>query len=383
MIPGYSNRSKEKILTTINDVKLWVTRDLHKSGIRKLSNKSPHYYKNYGDGYKEHINYWKSHGFRNVDKRWYLHYCGCSGICDEKYVPEDIYYTRIEPNLNNQQLSLAYADKNLYEKLYDPDLFPHTVMRSINGIYYDRFYNLLSKKFILNHIKGLNEGRYILKPSVDSGGGKNVQSITITGSSILDENGNQLHLKEINREYNGNFLIQHKIEQNDFLAQFNSTSVNSIRIMTYYSEYSDQVYMLKSGMRMGRNNSTLDNEKAGGISCGVDINGNLTSFALDKHASKYFEHPSSGVIFKGKVIPQYPKMIDIANEIHKTNPHHRILGFDFSMDKEGNPIIIEINNRNLGICALQSFGGSLFGDLSDEIIEISKENLNMSQLLWR
>jgi len=382
MIPIYSAGNKEKFLTSVNGVKFWVTKAIYKKWIRTISKKHPQYFEIKDNGYQRHIDYWKSLGFKNVDKRWYLWYRGCSGIDDEKYVSEDIYYTKIEPNLNNQYLSLAYADKNLYERLYDPDFFPHTVLRCINGTFYDRYYNVLNEKNVPNLFKVLEEGIYILKPSIDSGGGKNVQFIAIADGEPLDTQGNRLLLSEIKERYRGNFLIQRKIEQNDFFAQFHRTSVNTVRLMSYYSEYSDEVYPLKATMRMGKNNSNLDNETTGGISCGVYNDGNLNSYAVDKYGSKYFEHPSSGAIFEGKSVPKYEVMIDIVKKIHRGNLHHRLLSFDISMDVEGNIIVIEINNKNMGINFLQLFGGSLFGELTEEVIEIARERSSGGRILW-
>ncbi len=382
MVPMYSAENKEKLLTSINKTKLWVTKIIYKRWIGALSKKHPQYFEIKDDDYQKHIDYWKSHGFKNVDKRWYLWYRGCSGIDDEKYVPADIYYTRIEPNLNNQYLSLAYADKNLYEQRYDPILFPHTVLRCINGVYYDKYYNALNEKNVPNLFQDLEEGIYILKPSIDSGGGKNVQFITIISSEFLDVQGNRLLLSDIKEWYRGNFLIQRKIEQNSFFAQFHSTSVNTIRLMTYYSEYSDEVYPLKATMRMGINNSTLDNETTGGISCGIYSGGNLNSYAVDKYGSKYFEHPNSGIIFEGKSVPKYEVMIDIAKEIHRGSPHHRFLSFDYSTDVRGNTIVIEVNNRNMAINFFQLFGGSLFGGFTEEIVEIARRRETESHILW-
>lgn len=382
MISIYSTGTKEKLLNSINGVKLWVTKAIYKKEIGTLSKKYPQYFEIKDNGYRGHLDYWKSHGFKNTDKRWYLWYRGCSGIDDEKYVPEDIYYTRIEPNLNNQYLSLAYADKNLYERRYDPDLFPQTVIRCINGVFYDRYYNVLNEKSVPNLFKDLEEGTSILKPSIDSGGGKNVQFIAIADGEIFDASGNRLIMGEIKEWYRGNFLIQRKIKQNHFFAQFHSNSVNTVRLMTYYSEYSDEVYPLKATMRMGVNNSTLDNVTAGGISCGVYDDGNLNSYAVDKYGSRYFEHPSSGVRFEGKSVPKYEMMINIAKKIHRGTPHHRLLSFDFSIDMEGNVIVIEINNKNMGINFLQLFGGSLFGEFTDEIVDISKKHENEGRILW-
>jgi len=87
-------------------------------------------------------------------------------------------------------------------------------------------------------------------------------------------------------------------------------------------------------------------------------------------------------MFEGKVIPNFSEVIDIAKRIQNSNHHFRVLGIDMYLDKKGNPKILEINTRNNEINFHQLYGGSLFGDLTDEIIEISKRQVNGDRILW-
>ncbi len=382
MIPIYSTGSKEKLLTSTNRVKLWVTRTIYNRKIGTLAKKHPQFFKVKDDGYQRHIDYWRSLGFKNVDKRWYLWYRGCSGIDDPKYVPEDIYYTKIEPNLNNQYLSLAYADKNLYEQRYDPELFPHTVLRCINGIFYDRCYNVLSEKNILDLLRSLEEGIYILKPSVGFGGGSGVQIARIDGGDIFDTDNRKISLADLVRSYNGNLLVQRKIEQNGFFSQFHDGSVNTLKLYTYYSEYSDEAYVLKSVLRMGTGNLFTDDPCTGGIACGIHRDGRLNSFAFDAYGYNYREHPDSKIVFEGKIVPNFDKAVGIAKKIQASNPHFRVLGVDIYIDKEGNAKILEINIKNNEINYHQLYSGSLFGEFTEEIIEISRRQVNGDRILW-
>jgi hypothetical protein len=378
----YSAGSKERLLTSANWVKLQITRAIYKNKINDISKKSSQYFRIEDNGYQEHIDYWKSHGFKNIDKRWYLWYRGCSGIDDEKYVPEDIYYTKIEPNLNNQYLSLAYADKNLYEQRYDPNLFPHTALRCINGVFYDRYYNMLNGRSALDLLKDLERGVYVLKPSIGFGGGGGVRAVRIDEGVIFDTDKRKISLNDQVRFYNGNLLVQHKIEQDRFFAQFHSGSVNTMKLYTYYSEYSDEPYVLKSVLRMGIGNLFTDDPCTGGIACGIHCDGRLNSFAFDAYGYNYHEHPDSKVTFEGKTVPNFDKIVDIAKKIQLSNHHFHVLGIDMYVDKGGNAKILEINTRNNEINYHQLHGGSLFGDLTKEVIEISKKQINGGHILW-
>lgn len=378
---NYGN-TKEHIFNSINRIKIWTNNQIYKHKIQEISRQNPEYFKIIDKKYLEHVNYWKTLGFKNIDRRWYLFYRNCSGIDDIKYVPENIYYSKIEPNLNNQYLSLGYADKNSYERRYNPDLFPDTILRCINGILYDKYYNRIDRNDFHSILDGFGAKYCVIKPAIDSGGGKDVQIVRIDGGEIFDVYNRKVSLNDLVYSYRGNFLIQHKIEQNELFAQFHNDSINTMKLYTYYSEYSDETYVLKSVLRMGINNSFTDNQSAGGISCGIFPDGKLNSFAYDKYGYKYFEHPNSKIMFEGKVIPNFSEVIDIAKRIQSLNYHFRVLGIDMYLDGKGNPKILEINTKNNEINFHQLYGGSLFGDLTEEIIEISRRRFNGDHILW-
>ncbi len=378
-----SHDMKDHILNSFNGVKLWTNNLMYKNKIREISRRNPNCLTVADNKCSEHINYWKNLGFKNIDRRWYLFYTRCSGVDDIKYVPENIYYNSIEPNLNNQYLSLGYADKNMYEKFYGSDLFPDTIIRCINGVFYDKYYNKIDDEIGARSIlKNCGATYCVLKPAIDSGGGRGVQIVRIDEGGIIDSCNRRVSLGNLVRSYYGNLLIQPKIEQDEFFAQFHDRSVNTMKLYTYYSEYSDEAYVLKSVLRMGIDNSFTDNQSAGGISCGIYPDGRLNSFAFDKYGCKYSEHPDSKLIFEGKVVPNFSEVIQIAKRIQKLNYHFRVLGIDVYIDKRGDTKVLEINTKNNEINFHQLYGGSLFGDLTEEIIDISKRQVNGGRILW-
>src|SRR5512133_2305499 len=51
---------------------------------------------------------------KHANRRWLKVYGTISGIHDRRFIPEDLYYSEIEPRLNYKPLSKAYTDKNIY-----------------------------------------------------------------------------------------------------------------------------------------------------------------------------------------------------------------------------------------------------------------------------
>jgi len=167
------------------------------------------------------------------------------------------------------------------------------------------------------------------------------------------------------------FLIQEYIEQHPFFSKLNPTSVNTVRIFTYRSVADNKVHVLHSVLRIGKKGATVDNQASGGISCGInEKTGSLNNFAIDKYGTKYYK--SNKILFSGLTVPKYGQMKEIAAEIAYSFPYHRLLGFDFALDKNERIRLIEVNNRNNEMNFYQMNNGSLFGGFTLEIMEYCK-----------
>ena len=194
----------------------------------------------------------------------------------------------------------------------------------------------------------------IIKPSIDSQGGLNVKVLKV---------GTQIN--EILKEYKNNYIIQKMIEQSEELAKIHNKSINTIRIISLL--HNNEVIILSSVLRMGRENSRVDNFSSGGIACGIDENGRLKKYAYDKHFNKVEEH-HPGFKFEGYEIKGYDKIKDIIKEQHKRFGHFKLISWDFTIGKDYEPIFIEFNLKRGGIDIHQACNGPLFGDLTDEIL---------------
>lgn len=65
------------------------------------------------------------------------YYSQTSGIKSDKYMPMDVYFFYVLPCLNRWDLRLAYTDKNIYSILFRDVAQPETVVKNINGVFYD------------------------------------------------------------------------------------------------------------------------------------------------------------------------------------------------------------------------------------------------------
>lgn len=299
-------------------------------------------------------------------------YSGISGIESFKYVPENLYYTNIEPKLNNRLFTPAYADKNFYEKLL-PDYreyFPRTILRGINGSIFDENYYPLNLNSNTLHRIIEKEKSYILKPAIESSGG---QRVLLFKSDYFDDiNSFKILLKKL-KSYNGNFSFQEQVQSNTWFSNFHPESLNTLRLVTYRSIKDEEINVLSMVLRFGTGSNIVDNQAAGGMTIGINENGNLNNFLIDKYGRKYLVREKFNFDIEFAV-PFFQEIKLVAIEIAKHFKYHRLLGFDIAIDKNNAIKIIEINLKNLEINFLQMNNGPLFKNFTKEIIDFVKES---------
>jgi hypothetical protein len=308
----------------------------------------------------------------NINEIYLKNYSSISGIQSEDFVPENIYYSRIEPVLNKKAFTPAYADKNFYQRyLHEFEfLFPKTILRGINCEVYDAFYQPVNDLSVISKYFQ-NNGCYILKPASETSGGKNVLSFEIRGGNYCFDQGMMNQRQFIHfllDSYPRNFVIQEKIIQHPFYSGFNKSSINTIRLFTYRSVKDNQIVPLQSVLRFGQQGCLVDNQASGGRSVGIGIDGLLNEFSIDKWGNKCILHVDTSKDFK-IAIPGYSKMKKFASLIAPRYYYHRLLGFDFCFTSNEEVKLLEINCKNIEINFQQMNNGPLFGDITDEVID--------------
>jgi len=316
---------------------------------------------------KKHLELYKKFNV-NCSTRWLEVYSSISEIVDYRYISEINYYIHVEPILNNRSFSEAYCDKNFYHKYLDNALLPRVYIRNIEGVYYDEKYEYIKNcEEIFTHIPKDIE-KIIVKRAVDSGGGKDVYLYKRDGNEWRElEHNKKLYLNSLDSIFKKNFLIQEYINQHPFYAQFNSSSVNTVRVLTYRSVKTNEIIPLQAVLRIGKRGSIVDNQASGGIACGIRQDGSLNNFAVNKKGEKFTNFQGINFNQIGKIY-KYQEIIKIALKIAKYFPYHRLLGFDFCVDSLDKIRLIEINNRNNEINFFQMSNGPLFREYTEEVI---------------
>jgi len=301
--------------------------------------------------------------FRNTDLFWLDFYYSVFGKPDQNFISVPIYYY-IESCLNDRMLMYAIKEKNFYNKFLKEIPTPKSLVRGINGFYFDRLYNRIEPDQIQGILTGYR--KIIFKPSVESGGGDSVIVFERSGKDFTD--GVNLLNEEYLKKTAKDFVIQEFIVQHDYFSQFNPSSNNTIRVLTYRSVKDDNINILHCLLRIGAKGSFLDHDHLGGVVLSIDDQNKVGKYAIDRQGFKCNEVNKIDLTSIGEV-PSMGKIRMLAKEISNSIYYGRILALDFTIDKDGNPLLIEINCWRNGISQYQMHNGGLFKEFTNEILD--------------
>lgn len=298
------------------------------------------------------VEFWKPYGVK-PKKYWYQMYCDGKGAFDPRYIPDTMWDSTIFPYFNNLMWGRAYADKCAYDRLFPYLNRPRTIMKNSCGRFYDGKQNVITREQAIQLC--LKEDRFIAKFTTFSSGGKNIQVYEI--GEVTEES-----VKKMFDYYHMNFIVQELAEQHDDLARIHATSLNTLRVMSFF--FKGEVHILSAQLRMGSGDARVDNYSSGGYACNINPDGRLSEIAVSKAEGWATRHPC-GLEFKDIVVPGYDKVVEVIKQEHAKLPQLNIIGWDFAIGKNGEPIFIELNTFP---AQNQSGSGPTFGDLTEEVL---------------
>jgi hypothetical protein len=311
---------------------------------------------------REYFDYWKR--LSRVDPTGYQIYYTLTGLKDKEFVSKEVYYTLIEPCINDYTMSKPYRDKNSYERFFKMDVFPTAVLRNINGVFYDREYSALTRKQVTDLLADLPKkyDKVFLKPSIFSGMRTNVKRIDLAHE--------QLSLDYLDSQYKRDYLIQEYVEQSGYFDQFGKFI--NVRISTYRSVSDNKIIPHDMGMSINNDPNPVRAKTASEV-LAINTEGHLSSFALNKFWGISYTIPDTNIKFSDvEKIKYFEDMQKIATEIALASPYHRRLGLDMIVDKNEKVKVYDINYDRLGFEMSQYMNGAIFKGYTDEIIEYCK-----------
>jgi hypothetical protein len=252
---------------------------------------------------------------------------------------QDKFYELVSPSLYKE----SFSNKTKFMKLFK-DYVKRDFIDKSNGI------NDL--------VKFLNKNEEIIVKPIDGLGGANVTKLKSKNIKNIDLFYNEM--------VKNNYLVEELVKQHKSLAEFSSSSVNTIRIMT--SNINSNPQVIFATLRVGNGKSHVDNFHQGGMASLINIEtGFLTSEAVDKNLNRYKYHPLSKKAFKGYKIPYFDEAKELVLKASKVVPEIKVVGWDVAITPDG-PVIIE-GNRRAGFDIVQVVSGIGRKDIIKSILK--------------
>lgn len=219
------------------------------------------------------------------------------------------YLTRVKNNaivkkFNNKEYFKCFDDKYEFNKIFNKYLKREWLVLNNN---YDEFVTFCS-----------NKKEIIVKP-LDGCGGQGVELIKINQKTLKNTYNKLIK--------NNQILIEEKIIQNKELSKLNKSSVNTLRIVTYFD--GKKTHILNNVIKIG-NGGVTDNFSSGSMYTFVEA-GKIIVPAIDNKDNIFEKHPISKEKIVGFKIPNYNKAIKLVKECSKVCKEIRYVGWDVAI----------------------------------------------------
>lgn len=289
---------------------------------------------------------------KNVDPCAHAFFTQCMGEFHVDYMPDMIHYCYIDPYFNDWREANYVDNKCFYPRYFHGIKQAEILCSRINGMWFCGDFQQISAEQAYKLVE--NEPEIVVKKAMGSEGGRGVYFVK--GSE----------LEQVQAKIRDDVAVQRPLVQHPYLAQLNDTSINSIRIISLLSDEGVKCY---SGiLRIGIKGSRVDNASGGGLTCGIH-NGKLRKYAFDCIGHRLEEHPDSKVPFLDHPIPSYDKCLEAAKRLHVQVPRFRLISWDFTVNPEGEPVLIEANFKYGGLDIHQMNNGPIFGEDTKKILD--------------
>ena len=294
-----------------------------------------------------------------VDPVFHEFYTEKTGVFDERYIPNDCYYSYINSFYNNVGAARVLDNKCFYTRMFGERCkYPRTLAYRMNHFWYDENLSQLSEADLMRIVG--EEKEIVVKKASESAGGHGVSFLC--GGDIAAQ------FEKTCREIAGDIVVQYPFRQHEELSRLHAESVNTVRVMSLLRK-DGEVKICSVVVRIGIGDSRVDNAGSGGIICGVQEDCRLKDRAFKPQGDVFYTHPTNGVHFSDHTVPSFEAIKKLVRELHPLVPHFRLVSWDISVDEAGDPVLIETNLNYGELEFHQLCNGPVFGEDTKQILD--------------
>lgn len=325
---------------------------------REIKKTAPHVTKPLDSKQKQAaVDYFAPYTKKSVDTLYHAFYTEKTGRFCPEYLPRDLYANYISQYFNDWAAS-EQMDNKCYYQTYFPNIRQaDTFVYKAHGLWFDGSRRPISKLQAEKLVK--SEPVYFMKVANASFGGH--------GVFFCDSEEERDRMWRKANGLDEDAVFQRPIKQHPAISEIYPDSVNTIRVISLLSQ--DGVKIYSSVLRMGEGGSKTDNVSSGGMSCGITEDGHLKKYAYSGAGDRYEAHPDTQTVFENREIPCMAEIRKLVCENHPILPHFRLISWDFAVDENTQPVLIEVNLDYGGLDCHQLNNGPLFGEDTEKILK--------------
>ncbi len=305
---------------------------------------------------QEVVPYWNRFGL--VPKRFWFELNGSRDHhMNPRFLPDDLYYTEILPYMNNAQQRYGLANKGYYDYLFSDVKRPKTVVLKIEGIYCDEKRNIIRIEDAIGRCRERNETLFI-KRTTNTRFGDGITVFVPMEHSDED-------IRMIFEKAGPSFIVQEKVRQHPLLNRLNPLSACTIRVLSLIMN--NEVFIESAMMRIGGQDSLFITDCDDGINTEILKDHRLHPKALI-NIGKWIEN-GGGLYDDSFIVPSTEKLYDEVRRLHPRMSHFKCLGWDFTIDEDGDPVFFEFNVAPAIDISQMVICKPLFNERTDWILE--------------
>lgn len=308
--------------------------------------------------------YEKNYG-EKIPHTWHRHFTAFTGKFDKYYFPELLFIPEFERFMNiNASYAKVFEDKNVLPYLAKSASvpMPRIFFSKTAGLIRDENNNLISEEQLLRKLNDFGTG--FIKPSIDSCSGVGCQVVEFV-NGVDKKSGKSI--ASILQEKGNDWTLQERLVCHESIRKIYADSVNTFRVMTY--RWKDSICHTPSIMRIGQGGANVDNAHAGGMFIAIDDDGMLHKTAFTEFKKECTAHPDTHVVYENYKVDLFPKVLAAAEKCHAMVPQLGVINWDFTLNQDGNPVLIEANIMGGSIWLFEmAHGCGIFGEKTPEIL---------------
>ncbi|WP_040978345.1 sugar-transfer associated ATP-grasp domain-containing protein [Oceanobacillus jeddahense] len=228
---------------------------------------------------------------------------------------------RIVNTFNNKEDRKILDSKNFFNKKYNE--YVQREWLDVSNSTFEEFNNFT-----------IHNKKFIVKP-IDGSHGKGIRIVNIDEAWDLHSLYEEL-IKE-------KPIIEELIVQNEEIAEFNPTSVNTLRVVSLVCP-DGEVRIMTANFRVGNGERFADNFHHNGIAALLNVDtGIVVTSGIDMNFNRYLIHPESKKQILGFRVPYWNEVIKTVKKAARVTPTVGYIGWDVAIGKNGEIIILEGN----------------------------------------